>query len=200
MTKNKYFINKVNNEFNVNKNYNEIINKIENKKRFSFKVSYALCSFVFIFLISTYMINSKINYININDINNLSINSNYKLEEANFISRSTIFNVPNEYSMVNKFDVYNNNEMVNEMIVYKYNNENSNKEIKVSYSEENKPLCEYNLDNIEDSYINSNKVKIYNYENTYIVEFKYNDIYYNIITKNIEKNELIDLLKLNMEE
>ena len=67
--------------------------------------------------------------------------------------------------------------------------------ITIAYSESNTPIRDYFIDDGKSSIIKNTNLVISKYNTMYIVTFKYNDIYFDIETSNIEENELIDLLE-----
>lgn len=78
-----------------------------------------------------------------------------------------------------------------------YENDFRIKNITISFSENYEPLRDYFIENKTEkvSKINNVDLKIYQYKETYLTAFKYNNINFDIETNNISENELLDLLK-----
>lgn len=76
--------------------------------------------------------------------------------------------------------------------VYYFSNESAERNIRVAFSDKGKPIRDYSFDNDNalKSNINGNELVIYKYENIYFVEFKYNNVNYDIETNGINIVEL----------
>lgn len=80
--------------------------------------------------------------------------------------------------------------------ILNYYNDNETRNIKVAFSDKNRPIRDYYFsnENAVTSIIKDKKLKIYSYEETFFVEFHYNNYYFDIETNNILQDELIDLI------
>lgn len=80
--------------------------------------------------------------------------------------------------------------------VYNYYNEIDNKNIRIAFSNENKPIRDYHFseNGSTKSRINEHDLIIYQYAETYFVEFSYKDYNFDIETNNITLEELTLLL------
>lgn len=78
-----------------------------------------------------------------------------------------------------------------------YNSADDNRCINIGFSKENKPIRDYYFDDNGNqiSKINDVELKIYKYENSYMTEFNYKGINYDIETTNISQEELASLLQ-----
>lgn len=206
MSENKYFIKKVEEEFNINNTRNKIIRNLENKSKihyFNYKYSYAfvvLLLFVSVLGLFIYKDNDidyslKINELSLlstNDIfNKVTIDNTMKLK---FDDKEVLRNLemPKNLVLTNRYNVYYENELYNNVSEYS----NDNMMVQISYSTNKKIIKEYVLNtDVAFSYINNEKVKIYNYKNMYLVDFEHDNIYYYVMTKNINENELTILLR-----
>lgn len=77
-----------------------------------------------------------------------------------------------------------------------YINREDNKEININFSRKNKPFRDYHFDDVAFySIINDTKIKIFKYEDIYFTEFIYNGVNFDIELQNVDKEELVVLLK-----
>lgn len=109
--------------------------------------------------------------------------------------------LPNDLTKVKKSIIYTKNEKQNDYTnlnsyILNYYNDNETKNIKVSFSDKNRPIRDYYFsnENAVTSIIKDKKLKIYSYEEIFFVEFHYNNYYFDIETNNILQDELIDLI------
>lgn len=69
------------------------------------------------------------------------------------------------------------------------------KSITIAFSKTNEPIRDYFIENGEKlSFINNTKLYLYKYNEMYIANFKYNDIYFDMETNGINESEFMDLL------
>ena len=69
-------------------------------------------------------------------------------------------------------------------------------EININFSRKNKPFRDYHFDDVAFySIINDTKIKIFKYEDIYFTEFIYNGVNFDIELQNVDKEELVVLLK-----
>lgn len=89
-----------------------------------------------------------------------------------------------------EYDILNNYEVVYE------NLEDSGNNIKIKFSKDYQPLRDYYIEskNAKESVINGTKITIYNYHQTYMTTFRYNNINFDIETRNITESEFVALL------
>lgn len=80
--------------------------------------------------------------------------------------------------------------------VVNYSNIKNERNIRVSFSKENKPIRDYYFSEEESkmSKINNIELKIFKYNELYFTEFNYKGINFDIETTNITEQEIIDLL------
>lgn len=104
----------------------------------------------------------------------------------------------NTYNSIYTRDYTQKNSKYNILYNYEfiYQNESNDRKIIISFSDKYKPLRAYYYKDGKTSNINDIEVLIYQKENNYITTFTYNNINFDIETKNIKEKELIDLLKL----
>lgn len=81
--------------------------------------------------------------------------------------------------------------------VYNYYNDTGARNIRLSFSQNNKPIRDYyfSKENTKTSNINNYELIIYQYNQVYFVEFSYQGYNFDIETNNITQEELISLLK-----
>lgn len=147
--------------------------------------------------------------LNINEINNdigiakmdadvkiiTNNNVNFKVPYKNGID------IPKDLDKTDMYIIYfrenkeskDYNILGNYEIIYSNNNDRS---INVKYSKDYKPVRDYYFDKDESKIttINNVELKIYKYNNTYFIEFNYNDYNFDIETLNISEQELSTLL------
>lgn len=112
---------------------------------------------------------------------NISISNGYKLESSYNVYTRKDFNI-NEYNLLHDY-------------VFNYRKDSINK-ITVSFSEIEKPIRDYYINGEEKiSKIGDIELIISQCEQMYIVNFEYNNIYFDIETVGITENELVELLQ-----
>lgn len=147
--------------------------------------------------------------IKINKLNNLSITKldlDIKDVETNNMTFPNAFDynkvkLPNDINKIKKSIIYTKNEKQNDYTnlnshILNYYNNNEAKNIRVAFSDKNKPVRDYYFsdENAAISIIKDKSLMIYSYEKTFFVEFHYNNYYFDIEANNISQDELIDLL------
>lgn len=147
--------------------------------------------------------------IKINKLNNLSITKldlDIKDVETNNMTFPNAFDynkvkLPNDINKIKKSIIYTKNEKQNDYTnlnshILNYYNDNEAKNIRVAFSDKNKPVRDYYFsdENAAISIIKDKSLMIYSYEKTFFVEFHYNNYYFDIEANNISQDELIDLL------
>ncbi len=217
MSKSKNFKEKFDKEFNIENMHEKILFQIRSEKQVKKRYPYlAFASFLIIFgsIVLLPPVTQKLqnnNKIYINEISDLStisvtLSSNYNIEEEKITAQRTVdddiiekVKLPSDLTLNDRYNVYlknnlnDNEDILHDEVLYYSSKERT---AKISYSSVSKPLQNYNLS--EDaliSKINNTAVKIYTYEDLYLSNFVYNQVYYFIETKNFSKNELIDLIE-----
>ena len=209
------------NEFNANKIRNQILLKSEKKtKKNMIKfLQYATFLFVIAIVVITIFINNQQdNYIysdvasniiinKINEFDLTKLDADIKFEEINSVNLpwNDMFNninIPKDLDKFYGYGVYTKNDSNNEYnildsYVYEYFNLDNNRKIKIAFSNTNKPIRDYffDSDDAKESNINDNKLIVYQSEDTYFTEFKYNGYYFDVETHGITIDKLISLLK-----
>ena len=118
---------------------------------------------------------------NLRFMQNLNILENFTLEGsyAIYVKKSQ---ESNEYSLLHDY-------------VLEYRKDELNK-IQIAFSEIGEPLRDYFIDEEgETSKIGDTELKIYQYNQTYMITFSYQNINFDIETTGINESQLIDLLK-----
>ena len=219
---NKQIIKEVyDNKFNVNKIRNQMLLKSErkNKKSMIKFLKYAIPVFVIavvggvVFLNNNqddHIFSDNNSNIIVNKIDNLDLtklDADIKLEEINSVNLpwNDMFNdinIPKDLDKFYGYGVYTKNDSNNEYnildsYVYEYFNLDNNRKIKIAFSNTNKPIRDYffDTDDAKESNINDNKLIVYQSEDTYFTEFKYNGYYFDVETHGITIDKLISLLK-----
>ena len=197
-----------------NKSFNKYINKDENlkiiKERMNKKdmkyLKYSLIPICLILIISLFLIiynnkpdifdDTKEIYINeLDNMNLTSLDSNIRVENNYMVETyDELLNIviPDDLNKMNGSAIFLSDGTLNNYIVEYFNGD---RRITIAYSESNTPIRDYFIDDGKSSIIKNTNLVISKYNTIYIVTFKYNDIYFDIETSNIEENELIDLLE-----
>ncbi len=148
--------------------------------------------------------------LNINEIDNKSGSSNFKLDadvkvveqnDINFLKPFGLIDLPSDLIKTYNYIFYfrENKESINYDILGNYEivyTDDFEREVSIKYSEDNKPIRDYYFSE-EGSKITKIKeieLKIYKYENIYFTEFVYNGYNFDIETHNITEQELSNLL------
>lgn len=110
--------------------------------------------------------------------------------------------VPEDLNKFNGYSVYTRGIGKREYdnlncYVYYFSSESDERNIRVAFSNKDKPIRDYGFDsdNALKSTINDSELFIYKYENIYFVEFNYNNVNYDIETNGINIVELEMFLK-----
>lgn len=252
MSNKKIFKEMYSKKINKNKNFEEIVNNINNSEvRKNYKwilvplcVVFILCISIIIDSNSSVFKDKNNNYNNINcevsssnclDENNTTYigkDGDININQVQYLSQSALRwdaiykniklnELPKEYDFVNNI-YFNDKDLelsnVNKIIVNSttskndyqnedivalinyelfYSNKENTKNIKISFSKYNKPIRDYyfSSENSKKSFINNHEFIIYKYEDIYMVEFIYNNIYFDIETENISELQLVLLLE-----
>ena len=126
-----------------------------------------------------------------------------KIEGYNFYK---YLNISDEYNAFIMYEVYAKenidseefDKLNNYIISYKVKKkEEEFKEIEISFSRDNIPITNYEFKNFETNTIKISDIDviIYTSENIEVLVFEYNNINFSIRTFNVEKSELMNLLK-----
>ena len=109
--------------------------------------------------------------------------------------------IPAEYKFKDRYNVYTRKDMeVTEYNVlhdylFNYQKDDFSEGIKIAFSEVGEPLRDCFIDDkYKISKIGDTEIIITQYEQSYMASFKYKDIYFDIETNGITKNELVELL------
>ena len=198
----------------INKSFNKYINKDENLKKIKERMNkkdmkylkYSLIPICLILIISLFLIifnnkpdifdDTKEIYINeLDNMNLTSLDSNIRVENNYMVETyDELLNIviPDDLNKMNGSAIFLSDGTLNNYIVEYFNGD---RRITIAYSESNTPIRDYFIDDGKSSIIKNTNLVISKYNTMYIVTFKYNDIYFDIETSNIEENELIDLLE-----
>ncbi len=222
------------NDFDKEKNYNEIIKKIEKEEKMKIKNNLWKWSLVPICLIIVIggllfikfknnnhnLTNSNTPYIDKQNNVKLNINNIDKLGATRLdadikeISTNDInivwpeilkdgITIPEDLDKYKASAIYTRKDMTSEYdilncYVYDYYKENDNayKNIRLAFSDTNKPIRDYRFsdEGSKETIINDVKLKIYKYEDIYFTEFKYQEYNFDIEAQNISEQELSNLL------
>lgn len=216
----------ISNDFSKENNYNEIIKKIEGEdmkiKNNVWKWSLVPMCLVAI-IVGVLFINSKNSnnllspvtpYIDKENNVKLNINSLDKVGarkiDANIKEISTNelpeilkdgITIPKDLDKDNATAIYTRKDQNSEYdilncYVYNYYNEKDDKNIRIAFSETNKPVRDYHFseENSKETIINNVKITIFKYNDIYFTEFSYKDYNFDIETNNISEQELSNLL------
>ena len=198
----------------INKSFNKYIKKEENLKKIKERMNkkdmkylkYSLIPICLILIISLFLIiynnkpdifdDTKEIYINeLDNMNLTSLDSNIRVENNYMVETyDELLNIviPDDLNKMNGSAIFLSDGTLNNYIVEYFNGD---RRITIAYSESNTPIRDYFIDDGKSSIIKNTNLVISKYNTIYIVTFKYNDIYFDIETSNIEENELIDLLE-----
>lgn len=198
----------------INKSFNKYINKDDNLKKIKERMNkkdmkylkYSLIPICLILIISLFLIiynnkpdifdDTKEIYINeLDNMNLTSLDSNIRVENNYMVETyDELLNIviPDDLNKMNGSAIFLSDGTLNNYIVEYFNGD---RRITIAYSESNTPIRDYFIDDGKSSIIKNTNLVISKYNTMYIVTFKYNDIYFDIETSNIEENELIDLLE-----
>lgn len=148
---------------------------------------------------------SQSNIVNINKVNNISqnrlkidgIRKNIAEDTVeNVVVDSSTLVVPSDLNNVELGAIYvksNNSEIYDKLANYEYSyyNEKEDRGIILLFSKDYKPVRDYYFTDVgKISKINGYELTIYQYEDSFMVEFIYNNYYFDIETHNINLDEL----------
>lgn len=199
------------NEFNIENMKHQILIKNKRKKsNYLFQISLSfclllLCSLCFIQNKDTQISNDKIHINQINntsiakidvDIQSISINDIFIpwLESLNNIAIPDDLNLFYGYAIFTKNSQSTDYDILN-CYVYEYSHESLDKNIRITFSDKNRPIRDYFFEEKgQTSIINDTELFIYQNENYYFAQFQYQNYYFDIETKYISIEELTHLL------
>lgn len=148
---------------------------------------------------------SQSNIVNINKVSNISQNrlkidglrkNIAKDTVENVVVDSSTLVVPSDLNNVELGAIYvksNNSEIYDKLANYEYSyyNEKEDRGIILLFSKDYKPVRDYYFTDVgKISKINGYELTIYQYEDSFMVEFIYNNYYFDIETHNINLDEL----------
>lgn len=127
-------------------------------------------------------------------INNLSIP--YFQEIGNIVVPNDFDNKHNAYAIYTKSNKDSKEYNILQCYVFNYSNTQNDRDIRVAFSKENKPIRDYYFEEkgSKVSKINNIELKIFKYNELYFTEFNYKGINFDIETHAIKEQELTDLL------
>ncbi len=132
------------------------------------------------------------------DIKEISIDTNensYLKELKEKVIIPDYLNDFNSYSIYTRINSNSNYDILN-CYVYNYYNTELESDIRISFSNTNKPIRDYQFEETANlSNINGIDLPIYKYENLYFTEFPYDGYNFDIETTNINLEELLTVLK-----
>lgn len=146
----------------------------------------------------------------INEILHMNDNHKYRLDiikDTNFVfipyvEELSNINTPKDFDNTQYYrilskSIEDDNSDYTKLIQYEfvYFNTSNERQIVIAFSSSNKPIRDYHFSNGEASIINGISLVIYKYENTYMTEFNYHNINFDIETNNITKDEFLTLLR-----
>ena len=151
--------------------------------------------------------------LNINKLNKLAIisaDADIKEKEIDNLPKKIEFinqiAIPEEYRLESKYAVYTKENLnaqeynILHDYVFTYRKDSTNKII-ITFSEIDKPLRDYYISNEHKiSKIGDTELIISQYEDRYIIEFSYQNLYFDIETVGITENELVSLLQSIIKE
>ena len=135
----------------------------------------------------------------------LSIDADIKItniKNNQYFKEITNIKIPNDFNNQETYEIYvkSNRESeeynVLQSYVADYSNTDKGREIRVSFSKENKPIRDYYFseEGSKISKIDNFELKIFKFNELYFTEFNYKGINFDIETTNITEQELTDLL------
>ncbi len=113
----------------------------------------------------------------------------------------TNITIPEDLNKFDSYSIYTRTDKTGEYNilncnVYWYSSDNNDKDIRISFSDTNKPIRDYLFsdEGSKETTINNTKLKIFKYNTIYFTEFKYEGYNFDIETNNISEEELSNLL------
>jgi len=196
----------INNDFNKERNYQEIMNK-KSKNKYYLLIPITICFLISVFITNYVLNNKEVSFnndtININDLNSSFGYSDYldiyiytkEYDKDTLFNKFTFLNkvwLPKGYSLYNVLEITNEDKTLDSgeyYINYKDNNENNSLSINISKNDYGRARCINPVfNNISSSYINGYEVKLVSFDNNYIALLKMNDYYIDIELR-INNNE-----------
>lgn len=205
-------------QFDIDLMHHQIIKKMEQKKRRNQMFKLCLIPACMITLIcgTLFFGNTKQTLqnpsqkdaaIHINQLDNMGaykLDADVKLvEKKDLLEKYSFLNhltLPPTLSEHHQYEVYTKDQTqkvynILHDSVLEYQNEEGNKEIKLSFSELEKPLRDYYFkENGKNSTIKNQELLIFNYKTHFMVTFQHDNLYFDIETTNITQEELVTLI------
>lgn len=130
------------------------------------------------------------------DIKSTNIENILYFKEIANIKIPSDFDTQEVYEIYVKSDRESNEYNILQSYVLNYSNKKKDRDIRVSFSKENKPVRDYYFseEGSKMSKINNIELKIFKYNELYFTEFSYQGINFDIETTNMTEQELTDLL------
>lgn len=124
------------------------------------------------------------------------------IENILYFQEISNIKIPRDFDNQEAFEIYvkpdrDSNEYTTlQSYVFNYSNRNNDRNIRVSFSKENKPIRDYYFseEGSRISKINNIELKIFKYNGLFFTEFNYKGINFDIETTNINDREFTDLL------
>lgn len=124
------------------------------------------------------------------------------IENIPYFKEITDIKIPDDFDNQEAHEIYvkpdreNNEYSILQSYVSNYSNTENDRDIRVSFSKENKPIRDYYFseEGSKMSKINNFELKIFKFNELYFTEFNYKGINFDIETTNITEQELTDLL------
>ena len=147
--------------------------------------------------------------LNINEMKELattSLDADIKMIEIEELPEKFSFmndiNIPENLELDNCYNIYTRNsieepeyDVLHDYVFNYHTEDNIMRNITIAFSEIDKPLRDYYIDNQElKSKIGDVELEISQYKNMYIVTFSYNNLNFDIETNGITEDELVELL------
>ena len=201
-------------EFNKEKNYNTILYKVERMSVMKkFKIRYAvgaICAVALVGVIGFKSVDFKseeVANLNINQIENMAsskLDADMRIMELGDLPEKYDFvkniKVPEELEIKNVYSVYTRKDFNAETYdilrdyVLAYGDDNA-KNVTIKFSEEGEPLRDYFLISANQKTIIENvEFEISSYEDMYIATFSHDGVNFDIETRGVTEEELVELL------
>lgn len=124
------------------------------------------------------------------------------IENISYFKEIADIKVPSDFDNQETYGIYvkhdrdSNDYNILQSYVINYSNKKNDRNIRISFSKENKPVRDYYFseEGSRMSSINNFELKIFKYNKLYFTEFNYKDINFDIETSNITEQELTNLL------
>ena len=194
-------------KINKEENFQNIINRLDNKKDFKF-LKFTLVPVCLVLAISCVMILKNDNlFLKENDVpttEDLKYVINFNKVETKILDFNVLANLdfPKDLKEENYAVYFRSNPKNGEydkLGHYIKRFSKGDKNIDISYSEDNFPVRDYYFEDGQISIIDSFHFTIYQYEEVMMTRFKYNDLFIDIETNNITHEEFVNLVKSILE-